>query len=145
MTITLAVNMICELSELIGLEVYTDKAVFLGTVDNAVLSLDKKKVYGLYVSQTNPIMVEESRGVLIPFRWIRELGDIVLLSYFPGYVKLSDMKEKVRKVRKVRSVKEDEEERSIMSMPHLPKIPDSIEAIRARMPHPHLPDYLKRR
>ncbi|NLT38220.1 MAG: PRC-barrel domain protein [Methanomassiliicoccales archaeon PtaU1.Bin030] len=78
--------MLEEASELIGLQVYTSNGIFLGNVNNLVIDLENKRVDGLFVSETNPLLVEESRAVNVPFRWIQSVGDIILLKYFPKRV-----------------------------------------------------------
>jgi sporulation protein YlmC with PRC-barrel domain len=75
-----------EASELIGLQVYTPTGVFLGNVNNLVIDLDNKRIDGLFVSETNPLLVEDSKAVNIPFRWIQSIGDIILLKYIPKRV-----------------------------------------------------------
>ena len=96
--------MMTELLEIIGLEVYTNDALYLGNVDNIVVDVDSRNIQGIYVRNTNPLLVEESRSVLIPFRWIDAVGDMVLLKHFPSYVSLGE-REKVRKIRKLASEK----------------------------------------
>lgn len=78
--------MLEEASELIGLQVYTPNAIFLGNVNNLVLDLENKKVDGLFISETNPLLVENSKAVNVPYRWIQAVGDVVLLKYFPKRV-----------------------------------------------------------
>lgn len=78
--------MLEEASELIGLQVYTSNGIFLGNVNNLVIDLENKRVDGLFVSETNPLLVEESKAVNVPFRWIMSIGDIILLKYFPRRV-----------------------------------------------------------
>ncbi len=75
-----------EASELIGLQVYTPNGIFVGNVNNLVIELEKKCVDGLFISETNPLLVEDSKAINIPFRWIQAVGDIVLLKYFPKRV-----------------------------------------------------------
>lgn len=89
-----------ELLEIVGLEVYTNDALYLGNVDNIVVDVDSRNIYGIYVRNTNPLLVEDSRSVLVPYRWIDSVGDMVLLRHFPGYVSVGG-KEKVRKLRKL--------------------------------------------
>lgn len=96
--------MMTELLEIIGLEVYTDDAMYLGSVDNLVVDVDSRNIYGIYVRNTNPLLVEESKSVLIPFRWIDAVGDMVLLKHFPDYVSVQGG-EKVRRLRKIASEK----------------------------------------
>jgi sporulation protein YlmC with PRC-barrel domain len=75
-----------EASDLIGLQVYTSQATFLGTVSNLVVEVDENKVQGLFVTNTNPLLVEGSKSVNVPFRWISAIGDVVILRYFPKRV-----------------------------------------------------------
>lgn len=78
--------MLEEASELIGMQVYTPNGVFLGNVNNLVIDVENRKVDGLFVSESNPLLVEDSKAVNVPFRWIQSIGDIILLKYFPKRV-----------------------------------------------------------
>jgi len=78
--------MLEEASELIGLQVYTNKAIYLGTVNNLVVDLDESKIQGIFINETNPLLVESGKAVNVPYRWIGSVGDIVLLKYFPRKV-----------------------------------------------------------
>ncbi|MGQ0797606.1 MAG: PRC-barrel domain-containing protein [Methanobacteriota archaeon] len=80
--------MLEEISEIIGLQVYTNSGVFLGNVNNLVVDVDKGSVDGVFVGETNPLLVEGSRAVSVPFRWIQSVGDIVILRYFPKRVSI---------------------------------------------------------
>jgi len=80
--------MLEEASELIGLQVYTSQGIYLGNVSNLVVEVDENKVQGLFVSNTNPLLVEGSKAVNVPYRWISSVGDIVILKYFPKRVAL---------------------------------------------------------
>ena len=80
--------MLEEASTLIGLQVYTGQGIYLGNVSNLVVEVDENKVQGLFISNTNPLLVEGSKAVNVPFRWISSVGDIVILKYFPKRVAL---------------------------------------------------------
>lgn len=80
--------MLEEISEIIGLQVYTNNGVFLGNVNNLVVDVDNGSVDGLFVGETNPLLVEGSRAVSVPYRWVQSVGDIVVLRYFPKRVSL---------------------------------------------------------
>jgi sporulation protein YlmC with PRC-barrel domain len=80
--------MLEEISELIGLQVYTNSGVFLGNVNNLVVDVENGQVEGLFVGETNPLLVEGSRAVSVPYRWIQSVGDIIILRYFPKRVTL---------------------------------------------------------
>lgn len=75
--------MLQEATELIGRQCYTDSGIYLGNVSNVVIDVNEAKINGLYVADTNPLLVENSRAVLFPYRWIKSVGDIILLKYFP--------------------------------------------------------------
>jgi sporulation protein YlmC with PRC-barrel domain len=75
-----------EVSELIGVQVYTNKGVFLGNVNNLIVDIDACKVDGLFITDTNPLLVEDSRNIAVPFRWVQSVGDIILLRFFPKRV-----------------------------------------------------------
>jgi len=80
--------MLEEVSELIGLQVYTSAGIFLGNVGNVVVDVGDSKVDGLFITDTNPLLVEDCKSVAVPYRWIQSIGDIVILSYFPKRVAL---------------------------------------------------------
>ncbi len=82
--------MLEEATTLIGLQIYTDRGVFVGIVNNIVANLSNYKLDGLYVEATNPALVEASRPVTVPFRWVQYVGDIIILKHFPDHVELTD-------------------------------------------------------
>ena len=75
--------MLEEVSDIIGLQVYTPDGIFLGNVNNLNINLDACTVDGVYVEDTNPILVEESKAIIVPYRWIQSVGDVVILRFFP--------------------------------------------------------------
>ena len=77
-----------EISEIIGLQVYTNTGVFLENVNNLVVDVENGAVDGVFVGETNPLLVEGGRAVSVPYRWIQSVGDIVILRYFPKRVSL---------------------------------------------------------
>ncbi len=81
-------KMFDEISRFSNMQVYTNQGVQLGTVENVVLDVTNSKIDALYVSGTNPILVEDSVNLNVPYRWIQAVGDIILLKYFPGKVAL---------------------------------------------------------
>lgn len=82
--------MLDVLTNLLGLQVYTDRGVYVGILTNVVLDLNSKSAEGVFVSETNPNIVEGSVEITIPFRWIQSIGDIIVLKHFPGRITLSD-------------------------------------------------------
>ena len=75
-----------EVTTFLKLPVYTRDGRYIGHVQNVFLDLDEKKVSSLLVTNTNPALVEGNVDVAVPYRWVNAVGDIILLSYFPGHV-----------------------------------------------------------
>ncbi|WOF15554.1 photosystem reaction center subunit H [Methanoplanus sp. FWC-SCC4] len=73
-----------QITDLFGMEVYTDKAIRVGIVDDAVINVDTKKVDSLAVSELNPdlLQLKGFRGIRIPYRIIKSIGDIIIIRHF---------------------------------------------------------------
>jgi sporulation protein YlmC with PRC-barrel domain len=93
--------MLTEISDLIGMEVYTDKAVALGNVDDLIIETDSQKIEGLFVNNPNPLLVEHSKPVSVPYRWISSVGDVIVLKYFPKFVQTAASPDRIPKARKL--------------------------------------------
>ncbi len=81
--------MLEAISEIIGMQVYTPTGTYLGNVDNLVMDMENKAVDGIFIRQTNPLLVEGSISINIPYRWIQSVGDVVILKYFPKRVAMA--------------------------------------------------------
>ncbi len=80
--------MLVEMTELLGRQIYTPDGRLLGEVDNVVVDVEGAKVDGLYIDETSPMLVEDSRPTNVPYRWVSAVNDVVLLKYFPRRVSL---------------------------------------------------------
>jgi sporulation protein YlmC with PRC-barrel domain len=80
--------MLVEMTELMGRQIYTPEGRLLGEVDNVVVDVDSAKIDGIYVEESSPMLVEDSRPVNVPYRWVSAVNDVVLLKYFPKRVSL---------------------------------------------------------
>jgi sporulation protein YlmC with PRC-barrel domain len=80
--------MLVEMTELLGRQVYTAEGRLLGEVENVVVDVEGAKIDGLYVDETNPLLVDESKPVNVPYRWVTAVNDVVLLKFFPKRVSL---------------------------------------------------------
>ena len=76
------------ISEVMGLEAYTKNGVFLGNINNLIIDVEKCKVESLFIEQTNPLLVDDSASIAVPYRWVQSIGDVVILKYFPNKVSL---------------------------------------------------------
>ncbi|MDO5846470.1 MAG: PRC-barrel domain-containing protein [Methanocorpusculum sp.] len=80
-----------QISELFGMNVYSDKAIFLGKVEDVVLDVTNKKISSLALTGVNKDVIDTKNytGVLIPYRIVKEVGDIVIVRHIPGAFKVS--------------------------------------------------------
>ncbi len=73
-----------EITSIIGREVYSNNGVFVGEVEDVRLNLDRQSVTGLALSELNAELfrsrIEPGKGVLIPYRWVRAVGDVILIN-----------------------------------------------------------------
>jgi sporulation protein YlmC with PRC-barrel domain len=73
-----------EITTLVGREVYSNNGVFVGQVEDLRLDVDSQSVTGLALTQLNHDLFDErvngSRGVIIPYRWVRSVGDVILVN-----------------------------------------------------------------
>ncbi len=72
-----------EATRLPGMQVYTNQGTYLGTVHEVSLELTTHRVDGLYLTETNGALVPEAANVVIPYRWVANLDDIIILRFFP--------------------------------------------------------------
>lgn len=65
-----------------GLEVYTDRGKYVGRVDDVLLDVEDKRIKGLAVSNIDrEFLGVDTNGVIIPYRWVVAVGDIVILKH----------------------------------------------------------------
>ncbi len=73
-----------EITTLVGREVYSNNGVYVGEVEDLRLDLESESVTGLALAAVNDELfrgiVGRRQGILIPYRWVRSVGDIVILS-----------------------------------------------------------------
>jgi len=73
-----------EITSLVGREVYSNNGVFVGEIEDVRLDMDSEIVTGLALGELNDELfgdrVDGARGVMIPYRWVRAVGDVVLIN-----------------------------------------------------------------
>ncbi|MFQ3294031.1 MAG: sporulation protein YlmC with PRC-barrel domain [Halobacteriales archaeon] len=73
-----------EITTLVGREVYSNNGLFVGEIEDVRLDVDGEVVTGLALGELNGTFFEErvgdARGVIIPYRWVRAVGDVVLIN-----------------------------------------------------------------
>jgi len=68
----------------VGREVYSNNGVFVGEIEDVRLDIEAETVTGLALENLNSDVfgndMREARGVIIPYRWVRAVGDVVLVN-----------------------------------------------------------------
>ncbi|WAI02566.1 PRC-barrel domain-containing protein [Methanogenium organophilum] len=74
------------ITELFGMKVYTEDAVYVGDVDDVIINVDTKKMESLALGNVNQEVLDITnfRGVKIPYRIIRAVNDIVIIRHLAG-------------------------------------------------------------
>ena len=75
-----------QITDLFGLQIYTDKGMFVGEVEDVVIDVDQKKMEAIVVGKVNDQIFEMKsfKGLKIPYRIISAIDDIVLIRHLPG-------------------------------------------------------------
>lgn len=73
-----------EITALVGREVYSNNGVFVGEVEDVRLDIGQEQVTGLALADLNSELfqgsIEAGKGVMIPYRWVRAVGDVILIN-----------------------------------------------------------------
>ncbi len=73
-----------EITTLVGREVYSNNGVFVGEVDDVRLDLSEIAVTGLALGGINDELfgkrIAPGSGVIVPYRWVRAVGDVILVN-----------------------------------------------------------------
>ncbi len=78
----MGLEMHADITSLLGLEVYTQKGIFVGRVDDAVLDPEKGVISGLALGSVNKELFDQkSRGIVVPYKWITAIGDIIIMRH----------------------------------------------------------------
>lgn len=90
-----------ELSSLYGLDLYTDRGIRVGKIEDVTVDIKEKRISGLAVKNVNPnaFNVGKRKGVIIPYRWVTAIGDIVLIKHVKVRVKESETEEETERTR----------------------------------------------
>ncbi len=88
-----------EITKLVGREMYTNNGVFVGEVEDLKLNLDTQTVTGLAVGSLSSELFEhearQGQGVIVPYRWVRAVGDVILVADVVERVREPDEEEEV--------------------------------------------------
>lgn len=71
-----------DITDFIGLDVYTDKGIKIARVEDVVIDTDDGRIKQLALTDVREEFRDPSkRGLLIPFRWISNMGEIIIIKW----------------------------------------------------------------
>jgi len=70
-----------EITRLVGRNVYSNNGVFVGRVEDVQLDIDERRISGLALGESNEELFDTNgdKGIIIPYRWVSAVGDIVII------------------------------------------------------------------
>jgi sporulation protein YlmC with PRC-barrel domain len=79
----MGLKMNMEIASLLDQDIYTQKGVFVGRVEDAVLDPEKGVVSGLAVRDVNRDLFDQrgGKGIIIPYRWVVAVADIIIIRH----------------------------------------------------------------
>ncbi|AUV82112.1 photosystem reaction center subunit H [Salinigranum rubrum] len=73
-----------EITNLVGREVYSNNGVFVGEVRDVHLDFERQTVTELALQDLNNELfhgrIDPGKGVMVPYRWVRAVGDVILIN-----------------------------------------------------------------
>ena len=82
--------MLNEASRLPGLTVYTRDGERLGVVHDVLFDTAQRIVAALLITGTTPRLVKGGANIIIPYRWVQNLDDVVILRHFPEKLEFTE-------------------------------------------------------
>jgi len=79
-----------EASRLPGLTVYTRDGERLGVVHDVLFDTAQRIVAALLITGTTPRLVKGGANIIIPYRWVQNLDDVVILRHFPKKLEFTE-------------------------------------------------------
>jgi len=73
-----------EITSVVGREVYSNNGVYVGEIEDVRLDIERETVTGLALAGLNTDIfgtaMEDTHGIIVPYRWVRAVGDVVLIN-----------------------------------------------------------------
>ena len=85
--------MLNEATRLAGLTVYTRDGERLGVVHDVLFDTSQRIVAALLITGTTPQLVKGGANIIIPYRWVQNLDDVVILRHFPEELEFTEKEE----------------------------------------------------
>lgn len=80
------VIMVNQITDMFGLKIYTERSVYVGEVEDVIIDVDNKRIEAIAAGKVSPelIDVKNHKGVKLPYRMIRSIGDVVVIRHLPA-------------------------------------------------------------
>ena len=73
--------------------VYTRDGTRLGTVHDVLMDTTQRIISALLVTGTTPKLVKGGANIIVPYRWVQNLDDVVILRHFPEKLEFTEKDE----------------------------------------------------
>ncbi|OKY77975.1 MAG: Protein implicated in RNA metabolism containing PRC-barrel domain [Candidatus Methanohalarchaeum thermophilum] len=101
-----------EITKLLNLDVYTQTGRYIGKTEDVMIDIEDKEASKLAVGSLDNVLKEEfngKKGLLIPYRWVLAVEDIVLIKKLPKKISIEE-KETEKETEKEEETEKDSEE-----------------------------------
>jgi len=69
-----------EITTLFGMKVFTDEGRYVGKIEDVIVDTNASAISGIVVVEYNKALIDShARGVVIPYRLVKAVGDIVII------------------------------------------------------------------
>ena len=65
----------------------------MGVVHDVLFDTTQRIVSALLITGTTPRLVKGGANIIIPYRWVQNLDDVVILRYFPEELEFTEKEE----------------------------------------------------
>ncbi len=75
-----------QITDLIGLKIYSENGMFIGEIEDLILDIDSKRIEAIAAGKLNPEVVEVKthKGIKIPYRLVKSISDVVVIRHIPN-------------------------------------------------------------
>ena len=73
--------------------VYTRNGTRLGTVHDVLMDTTQRIISALLITGTTPNLVKGGANIIVPYRWVQNLDDVVILRHFPEKLEFTEKDE----------------------------------------------------
>lgn len=78
-----------QITDLIGLKIYSENGMFIGEVEDIILDIDSKRIDSIAAGKLNNEVMElkSHKGIKIPYRLVKSISDVIVIRHIPNMFK----------------------------------------------------------